>query len=125
MGVLGNLVPGLRELRAPLAAGSILLLAMWIALDPTVPSRARAGTGFWKSLFDLSHLIGPVATGAAAGFATYLLGSACQVVVSDAGSIMARRKRRRFQRWRAAIDSSPADVGLELVQLDAERERMT
>jgi hypothetical protein len=40
--VLTSLLPGLRELRAPLSAGTIWLLAGWFAVEPSVPASGEA-----------------------------------------------------------------------------------
>jgi hypothetical protein len=74
VGPLGNLIPGLRELRAPLAAGSILLLAAWIAVDPSLPDKKHA-TGVYRSLLELGDIVSVLGKGAALGFGAYMVGS--------------------------------------------------
>ena len=51
MGLLGNVLPGLRELRSAFAAGCIILLTLWIAFEPEPPDEDDA-TGVWKSLLE-------------------------------------------------------------------------
>lgn len=36
--MLASLLPGLRDLRTPLAAGYIWLVAVWVALEPRIPN---------------------------------------------------------------------------------------
>lgn len=65
--MLLNLLPGLRELRAPLAAGYLWLFAGWLALHGHVPQVEGA-----KSFFDEFKGVG---SAAALTFAAYLIGS--------------------------------------------------
>jgi hypothetical protein len=46
--VLTSLLPGLRELRAPLSAGVLWLLAIWFLAEPSVPD-AEDATGIVAS----------------------------------------------------------------------------
>ena len=36
--MLASVLPGLRELRVPLSAGFLWLLALWFAIEPTLPA---------------------------------------------------------------------------------------
>jgi hypothetical protein len=72
--MLSTLLPGVRELRAPLAAGYILLLAAWIALEPRIPEAAEA-TGLVATLYRLNDALSGFGLAAAATFAAYLIGS--------------------------------------------------
>lgn len=72
--MLANLLPGLRDLRAPLSAGFLLMLALWIAFYPELPSRSPR-SGFWSTVFAIEELISPAGLGVALSFAAYLLGS--------------------------------------------------
>ena len=70
--MFAQLLPGLRELRAPLAAGYLWLLALWIALEPVIPDESR---GVLESLERFEQRAGPLSLAAALTFAAYLLGS--------------------------------------------------
>ena len=72
--MLASLVPGLRELRAPLAAGYLWLVGLWIALEPHAPERSQA-SGLSKSLYGLTDQVSQVGLGAASAFVAYLLGA--------------------------------------------------
>jgi hypothetical protein len=72
--VLANLLPGVRELRAPLAAGYIWLLAGWLVAQPHVPSRSDA-TGPLAAIYDLGDAVSAVGLGVAVSFVAYLLGA--------------------------------------------------
>ena len=65
--MLLNLLPGLRELRAPLAAGYLWLFAAWLAFDGDIPEPAGA-----SDFFDQFEAVGAAA---ALTFAAYLIGS--------------------------------------------------
>jgi hypothetical protein len=72
--MLTSLLPGLRELRAPLAAGYIWLLAGWIAFESRVADRDDA-TEVLRSLYRLDDALSGVGLFAAATFVAYLVGS--------------------------------------------------
>jgi hypothetical protein len=65
--MLLNLLPGLRELRAPLAAGFLWLFAAWLAFEGAIPEPAGA-----PEFFDQFEAVGAAA---ALTFAAYLVGS--------------------------------------------------
>jgi len=67
----------MREVRAPLAAGAILLFAIAIAVEPEVPDK-EAATGLLASFIAVGDGLGPLGRGAAAAFVAYLLGSIVQ-----------------------------------------------
>jgi hypothetical protein len=75
--MFANLIPGMREVRAPLAAGAILVLAIAIAIEPEIPDKETA-TGLLASFIAVGDGLGPFGRGAAAAFVAYLLGSVVQ-----------------------------------------------
>jgi len=68
--MLSNLLPGLRELRAPFAAGVLWLLAIWVRWEPLLPTPedAKKTPGIANSFYRLHELVPDVALGATAGF---------------------------------------------------------
>ncbi len=72
--MLTNLLPGIRELRAPLAAGYIWLLTIWLIAEPAIPEKGEA-QGVVASLYRLAEGLSPVGLGVVASFAAYLVGS--------------------------------------------------
>lgn len=78
MSVLTNLLPGLRDLRAPLSAGFIWLFVIYLAVAP-LPADPH---GLIGSVDDLRNELGPVAQTAALTFVAYVLGSFVQAIVS-------------------------------------------
>src|SRR5215218_958952 len=72
--MLASILPGLRQLRAPLAAGYLWLVAAWLALAGLIPDPDQAPPGIFRDLYDLADSVGRPATVAAASFAAYLAG---------------------------------------------------
>lgn len=72
--MLASLLPGLRDVRAPLAAGYLWLVACWLTLEPSVPERSEAH-GVVASLYRADDVLSVVGLGIVLAFAAYLLGS--------------------------------------------------
>jgi hypothetical protein len=72
-----NLLPGLRELRAPLVSGYLWLLSAWLFLSHMnwLPSRRPPGNGEVARLWDLGGTLGKTVVLAAVTFIAYLIGS--------------------------------------------------
>src|SRR5215203_1291268 len=73
--MLVSLLPGLRDLRTPLATGYLWVVGLWLILHDRVPKSVEQATGPIRSLYELSDLHGATVTLAALTFVTYLLGS--------------------------------------------------
>jgi hypothetical protein len=76
--MLANLLPGFREIRAPLAAGYIWLLTLWVGFSECIPEKESA-QGVWGSLYHLSSIVGTAATLAGVSFVAYLVGCLLEV----------------------------------------------
>jgi hypothetical protein len=72
--MLSTLLPGIRELRAPLAAGYVWLLAAWIAFESRVPEADEA-IGLAAALYRLNDAVSGFGLAIVASFAAYLIGS--------------------------------------------------
>jgi hypothetical protein len=72
--MLSNVVPGLREIRAAVAAGVLWLLAIALLMHDSFPPRQQA-SGLYATAYDLHDLLSGVGFGAAVSFAAYLLGT--------------------------------------------------
>jgi hypothetical protein len=90
---LANLLPRLRDVRAPLSAGCIWLLTLWLMVEHGVPTREQA-RGVWASLYRLDGLMGPDALLAAAAFAAFLIGAMPMVRVATVKVQEARKTAR-------------------------------
>lgn len=83
MTILASLLPGVRAIRAPLAAGLVLLLAIWLAVEPSLPVAAEA-TGVYKSLTRLGELDQSFGAVALVALTAYLVGSMYVVIAGVA-----------------------------------------
>jgi hypothetical protein len=77
--MLTTLLPGIRDLRAPLAAGYLWLVALGLILEPHIPGRADA-TGLMASIYRLADGLSSIGVGVAVTFAAYLIGSLSMAV---------------------------------------------
>jgi len=75
--VLTNLLPGLREIRAPLISGYLWLVFFFLAFHEDLPTRHDADSTLMP-LFDLGHDLSALGIATVSGVAAYLLGSAVQ-----------------------------------------------
>lgn len=73
--MIASLLPGLRELRTPLAAGYMWLLFAWLLVEPSVPSSREELTGVSASISRLIDEGSVVALGAGITFVAYLVGT--------------------------------------------------
>jgi len=115
--MLTSVLPGVRELRAPLAAGYLWLLALYIALEPLVPGQAQA-TGVWGSLLKLEAVASPVGLGVAITFVAYLVGSISEsVMIASSLPVIRRwpRLTRRLGMWSPGLSPQLATTLEELV----------
>ncbi|MEU1519106.1 hypothetical protein ABZ490_44420 [Streptomyces sp. NPDC005811] len=81
--MLTSLLPGMRNLRAPLAAGSLWLVALWLLVGRDLP-KPGATSGLLADLYDAAIWAGKPAVFAALAFIAYLLGA-----ISTAGVALA------------------------------------
>src|SRR3954471_461558 len=73
--MLASLLPGLRDLRTPLATGYLWLVALWLLVHQYVPKSVFDASGPIRSLYQLGALAGTTACLAAVSFVAYLVGS--------------------------------------------------
>jgi hypothetical protein len=72
--MLANLLPGLRDVRTPLAAGYTWLVALWVALEPRIPTSPDGDTVLGS--FDRARKgLSITALGVAFSFTAYLIGT--------------------------------------------------
>lgn len=76
MQILASALPGFRELRAPLLAGYMWLIFVWILIKPDIRTRPHNAVG--AAMYDLAKDAGPIWIGLGVGVAAYLLGSVSQ-----------------------------------------------
>lgn len=111
VGVLSSLLPGLRDLRNPLAAGYVWLVDLWLIFGGRIPSREEA-TGIVAKLYALDGVISQVGFVLALSFVAYLLGA-----ISGSGSAILIKLLRRlpgsrevFNRYGESLDTEIARI---------------
>jgi hypothetical protein len=72
--LLTSILPGLRDVRTPLACGYMWLVAAWLAFADHLP-RTRPSAGIAASFWDLGGHVGKAAILAAITFSAYLIGA--------------------------------------------------
>ena len=65
MPVFSSLLPGVRHVRAPLVAGFLWLLGLWLLIAGRIPAREHA-TGGLRTLIDLGDRMGRISLGVVA-----------------------------------------------------------
>ena len=93
--MLTALLPGLRELRTPLAVGYLWLLLLYLATRDAIPDAANA-KGIWAAVYELIDLLGAGVGLAALTFTAYLLGSLLSGIdLLSPARVVARLVRKR------------------------------
>jgi len=72
--MLTNLLPGLRDLRAPLSAGYLWLAAGWLYFAPQLPGSVDDAQGVLKDIYRVIQASSTVAVAAGLTFAAYIIG---------------------------------------------------
>jgi hypothetical protein len=72
--MLANLLPGLRDLRAPLSAGYLWLVTGWLYFAPQLPASAANSTGVMHDVYRVIEAASPAAIGVGLSFLAYLVG---------------------------------------------------
>src|SRR5688500_9162183 len=115
--MLTSLLPGLRELRAPLVAGYVWVVGLWFAFGHLFPAAAQA-TGGWAEVNRIAGWAGRPGILAAVSLAAYLLGIfsvAMTKLVVRIGNLIHRTKLSPLSpgHWRSQqINSQLTDVVL-------------
>lgn len=92
--MLTSLLPGLREIRAPLATGYVWLVAAWLAGASTLV-RPRGSDGLLGDLTELADRVGSAATLAATTFVAYVVGVLSVEATAVALPVLRILRRRR------------------------------
>jgi hypothetical protein len=92
--MLASLLPGLRQLRAPLAAGYLWLVAAWLVFADLIPDGNHAH-GVLRKAYDLAGAVGTSTVLAAATFVAYVLGVLSVQITATAVPGLGVFRRRR------------------------------
>jgi hypothetical protein len=76
--ILTTALPGFRHLRAPLIAGYLWLVFLWILIKPDIHKRPTNGVA--AAVYDLAKEAGPLWVGLGVGVAVYLVGAVSQAL---------------------------------------------
>ena len=71
--MLASIIPGLRDLRVPLACGFLWLVALWLLIYDDIPTEQEA-TGIAAEIYRLFGALGPASLLAVLSFVAYLIG---------------------------------------------------
>ncbi len=71
--MLTSLLPGIRDLRAPLAAGYLWLVTIWLVAAEHIPDEDEA-KGLFESVYRLGDLVTAIGLGIALSFVAYVVG---------------------------------------------------
>lgn len=89
MNLLSELIPAIREVRAPLLGGYLWLFAVWLKFGADVPVSAEIASGsVWDNLHRLSGAAGALSLVAILSVAAYLIGA----IVGEALNIIVARR---------------------------------
>ncbi|WAZ26962.1 hypothetical protein STRCI_008653 [Streptomyces cinnabarinus] len=99
--MLASLLPGLRDLRTPLAVGYLWLACAWLWFHDTLPRRETAH-GAIADLYDLEGILPAAALLAVLTFFAYFLGSILVMDIAEARWLDVVRPKRTA--WEAVAD---------------------
>lgn len=118
--MLSSVLPGLRELRAPLSAGFLWLLTLWFAFERAVPDSADA-SGAVASAYRLGGLLETIGLGAAITFAAYLVGSLSVFLFTGLLRRVMRASPQPPRNWRDTLSPGAWQALQEVVDGAAQR----
>lgn len=107
--MLTALLPGLRDLRAPLASGGTWLVVIWLLWGRNLPAHDEA-TGLLKDIYTLAEHLGTAATLGAIAFISYLIGELWAIINISALSRWFRFKINKLVTFRG-FTFSPYGIG--------------
>ncbi|WP_149448470.1 hypothetical protein [Mycolicibacterium sp. P9-22] len=110
MQILASALPGFRDLRAPLTAGYLWLLLLWILIRPNLAT--RPSNDITAALWDLGKAAGPLWIALGVSVAAYLIGSVNQFAANVIKHGFEKFSNRKVKpRWFSYTDND------ELVRL--------
>lgn len=113
MAFLTSLLPGLREVRAPLVAGYMWVLFGWLLADPAAPDHSKGD--LYDRLAQVGTAVGPVGEAVAASVLAYLVGSLITSVVMWLVDYGVSTRGRRFLTYGPLEERGSKQVTLDTV----------
>src|SRR3954451_21247766 len=120
--MLGNVLPGLRELRAPLAAGYLWLLFAWLVWGDRISQARRRETADLRRtpldrFFELEPVVSSIGLAIVASVAAYIVGSIVIDVQTGIGERIADLvKRFGPVRWRQRARLALTEAGNSMLK---------
>ncbi|MEU4190756.1 hypothetical protein AB0E69_02565 [Kribbella sp. NPDC026611] len=114
--MLASLLPGLRDVRTPLAVGYIWMFNLWLLLGDRVVKNLHDGAELTSHIASLRHYVGQGAMLAGLSFAAFVIGSMA-TVRSDAytllwSKIVGRDRRSRSEQLKEFLADSLRDPNI-------------
>ncbi len=117
MQVLASVLPGLRQLRAPLAAGYLWLFAAGLALAELIPRPAAVQTGILRDIYDAAAVAGQSAIAVAATFTAYLVGVlSVQATAVLLPTLRVLRKQTPIGSRTRRVPTAPSAAGQQMLR---------
>jgi hypothetical protein len=104
--VLANVMPGLRELRAPLAAGYLWLVVAWLVFGGAVPTKDEVQEPLDR-LYELEPVVSDLGRAVVASVAAYVIGSIVIDLQGRFGPAFGRLIERQRDNWPLATLTFP------------------
>jgi hypothetical protein len=105
--VLASILPGLRDIRTPLAAGYLWIVVVWLLFHDYIPKSVDEAQGAIGSLYQLGALLGGAAGLAAVSSAAYLVGSILVIRPERLGRLIQARGEREDKSLDGGRESPP------------------
>ncbi|MCA1708097.1 MAG: hypothetical protein LC808_34410 [Actinobacteria bacterium] len=120
--MLAQVLPGLREIRGPLAAGFLWLLLAWLILHEDI----AGANGEVQELIALGEQLPDAALAGVASFVAYLIGSLSEDLFGGVVTAVIHYRAGRIpdSDWSEFDDLSDAFVEAEIVSLENEADRL-
>lgn len=135
--MLASLLPGLRDVRTPLAVGYVWFLNLWLVVGNEISERLKVSDGFASRFVTLNQFLGQGAMIAGLSFAAFLFGSLVTIRSDSLPVLWGRLTNRKLQEYepallqavtralgRRGVDSLEAVASAELFPVDDFRARL-
>jgi hypothetical protein len=120
--VIASILPGLREIRAPLAAGYVWMLGLWLVAAPNLPVQPPT-SGLYADVYRLAKYVGTPAVIAGISLVAYLAGVLSIAAFNAANAASARvplperiESALPGYRSRRRVDEEATNTVLEAIQ---------
>jgi hypothetical protein len=122
--MIEGLLPGARTLRAPLIAGLLWALVLWILTASAIPNEATA-TGWVGQAYELADFLGPFTSTILALVAVFVLGAVAQAATEPIASVLGRGvvPVQSARQWQTHARNSRARMRREANAMAARRDK--